>query len=335
MRCNKILIAAPAFLEWDLGSYIRSILISKGIEADTFAYQPFKSGKEAESELLKKAEESRPDILLGLKLDGMSARVLKSIKRMGVFAALWYVDCVDDKVPGWIKPLHREADIFFTTALGMLGKYREASDTPSYWLYEGAHLPSFPLRTPNGKPKKIYRSEVAFVGSIYYYDEYGEVVTERERFLKRVSERYELKIWGPQGVGDAKERWGAGYPAVEWPAYNAELVRVCNGAGIVLGTNTTNSVECYFSNRTFITLASGGFHLTHYVPGLETMFENRKHLVWYETEEECFGLMEYYLKRPALRAKIAREGRDWARRRYGMKRQVNRMLGLIEAHHEK
>ncbi|HVY55716.1 MAG TPA: hypothetical protein VHC46_08175, partial [Thermodesulfobacteriota bacterium] len=168
---KKILIAAPLFLEWDLGSYTRSILTSKGIEADTFAYQPLKSDSQAGRELIKKAKESRPDILLGLKLDRISASVLRSVKKMGVFVALWYVDCVDEKVPDWIKPLHGEADIFFTTAMGMLGKYRDVSDTPSYWLYEGAHLPSFPLSALNGRPKKIYRSEVAFVGSIYYYDE--------------------------------------------------------------------------------------------------------------------------------------------------------------------
>lgn len=302
---------------------------------DTFAYQPFKSDSEAERELLRKTKESKPDVVLGLKLDRIGARVLRSIKRTGAFVALWYVDCVDDKVPEWIKPLHEVADIFFTTAGGMLEKYRDVSDTPSYWLYEGAHLPSFPLRGRDGKPKKIYGSEVAFVGSIYYYDEYGGAVTKRERFLKQVSERFELKIWGPQGVRDARERWGAGYPAVEWPAYNAELVKVCEGADIVLGTNTTNSVECYFSNRTFITLASGGFHVTSYVPGLETMFENGKHLVWYKTEEECFRLIEYYLERPALRKRIAREGCGWARRRYGMSRQVSRMLRLIGKHYEK
>ncbi len=335
MRGKKILIAAPLFLEWDLGSYIRSILASKGIDADTFAYQPFGSNTESERELLKKIRTSRPDIVLGLKLDRISARVLRSIRKMGIFTALWYVDCVDGEVPDWIKPLHREADIFFTTAGGMLDKYRNVSDTPSYWLYEGAHLDAFPLKAAGGKPKRIYRSEVAFVGSIYYYDDSGEVVTKRASFLKRVSERFGLKIWGPQGVRNARERWGAGYPAVEWPAYNAELVRVCAGADIVLGTNTTNSVELYFSNRTFITLASGGFHLTRYVPGLETMFENGKHLVWYNTEEECFRLIDYYLGKPALRRKIARAGREWTRRRYGMRRQVGRMLRLIEKHYEK
>lgn len=330
MRNKKILIAAPLFLEWDLGSYLLSIFRSKDTDCDAFAYQPFKSVSESESELLKKVEESKPDIVLGLKLDRIRAGALRAIKNMGVFVALWYVDCVDDKVPDWIKPLHREADVFFTTARGMLSKYREVSDTPSYWLYEGAHLSAFPLRVRDGNPKRIYRSEVAFVGSIYYYDEHGRIVTRREKFLKEVSQRFGLKIWGPQGVRDAKERWGADYPAVEWPAYNGELVKVCEGADIVLGTNTTNTVERYFSNRTFITLASGGFHLTHYVPGLEAMFENRKHLVWYHTEEECFRLVDYYLRRPGLRKKIALEGRNWVRRRYGMKRQVNKMLRLIE-----
>ncbi len=332
MLNKKILIAAPIFLEWDLGSYLLSILGSKGIVCETFAYQPFTSAPESERELLKKVEESGPGILLGLKLDRVGAGTLRAIKRMGVFVALWYVDCVDGNVPGWIKPLHREADIFFTTALGMLSKYREVSGTPSYWLYEGAHLGAFPLRAQEGNPKRIYRSEVAFVGSIYYYDEHDVIVTERERFLKQVNERFGLKIWGPQGVRDASARWGANYPAVEWPAYNSELVNVCRGADIVLGTNTTNSVECYFSNRTFITLASGGFHLTRYVPGLETMFENRKHLVWYDTEEECFRLIDYYLKRPELRKQIALEGRSWVRRRYGMTRQVNRMLRLMDRH---
>lgn len=335
MRNKKILIAAPSFLEWDLGSYLFSILRSKGIEVETFAYQPLKSDSEAERGLLKKAGESKPDILIGLKLDRIGAGTLRAIRDMGVFAALWYVDCVDGKVPDWIVPLHREADIFFTTAKGMVSRYREVSDTPSYWLYEGAHLDAFPLRVSGGRPKRIYRSEVAFVGSIYYYDEHWRVVTRRARFLKKVSERFRLKIWGPQGVRDAKERWGAHYPAVEWPAYNGELVKVCEGADIVLGTNTTNSVECYFSNRTFITLASGGFHITRYVPGLETMFENRKHLVWYSTEEECFRLIDYYLGRPRLRKKIALEGRKYVRRRYGMKRQVSRMLRLIERHHGK
>jgi spore maturation protein CgeB len=102
---------------------------------------------------------------------------------------------------------------------------------------------------------------------------------------------------------------------------------------VVVGVNHINDVELYFSNRTFLTLASGGFHLTRYVPGLERMFRNREHLVWYHGEEECLRLIEYYLERPRLRRRIAAAGMDWVRRRYGMTRQVNRILRMIDEQH--
>ena len=118
---------------------------------------------------------------------------------------------------------------------------------------------------------------------------------------------------------------------MRWPAYNAELVNVCQASAIVLGINTVNTVELYFSNRTFLTLASGGFHLTHYVPALETMFENHRHLVWFQSDDECLELTAFYLKRPAARRRIAEAGRRHVRQRYGMHRQFTTMLRLVDA----
>jgi len=329
LQNKKMLIVAPAFLEWDLGSYIKSILQKKKFNCRTFAYQPFKTDIDAGQHLIKIAKEYKPDIMLGLKLDKIKARVIKELRKKGIFCVLWYTDCVGVEVPDWIKPLYKEVDVFFTTAKGMLPKYKAITDTSAYWLYEGAHLPEFPLLPRNSQPKKIYRSKVAFVGSLYYWDDNKNISLRREDFLKKINKKYHLKIWGPQGVRDAKERWGRNYPVIEWPAFNEELVKVCRGAEIVLGINTVNSVELYFSNRTFITLASGGFHITHYVPGLETMFENHKHLVWFHSDEECLDLIGDYLKRPLLREKIAREGQRWVRMKYSMKRQLNKMLKLI------
>lgn len=336
LRNKKILIVAPAFLEWDLGTYVRSILQDKKFNCDTFTYQQFGTRIDAGRHLIKKVKHYEPDIILGLKLDKIEARFIKELKKRGIFSVLWYVDCVSEEVPDWIRPLFKEVDVFFTTAKGMLPKYNAIADTPAYWLYEGAHLPVFPLLPrKSSRPQKIYRSEVAFVGSIYYWDHNENICSRREKLLKEINKHYNLKIWGPQGVRNAKELWGKGYPAIEWPAYNEELVRVCQGADIVVGINAMNSVELYFSNRTFITLASGGFHITQYVPGLETMFENHKHLVWFHSDEECLDLINYYLKRPRQRKKIAREGQKWARKKYSMKWQINRILTLIAKHHAK
>src|SRR3989304_5676482 len=250
LQNKKILIVAPRFLEWDLGGYIKSILFEKNLDCGTFAHQPVKTDIDAGRHLIKIAKQYKPDIILGLKLDKIKASVIKELKKECISCVLWYMDCVSGEVPDWIKPLFKEVDVFFSTAKGMLPEYKSIADTPAYWVYEGAHLPMFSLLPKNYYLQKIYRSEVAFVGSLYYWDDDRNISLRREDFLKKIHKKYQLNIWGPQGVRDAKERWGRNYQNIEWPAFNEELVKVCRGAKIILGINTVNSVELYFSNRT-------------------------------------------------------------------------------------
>jgi spore maturation protein CgeB len=342
LQNKKILIVAPAFLEWDLGSYVRSILQDKKFDCSTFAYQPFETKTDASRHLMKIAKDYKPDIILGLKLDKIEASVVKSLKKKGIFVAFWFVDCFSDKVPNWIKPLVKEVNVFFTTAKGSLPKYRAIANVPVYWIYEGAHLPAFPQGLKMNYPKKIYKSEVAFVGTVFNSNRdkncssknNKNIYRARQRLLKRINKAFHLKIWGPQ-IRESREKWGSNYPAIEWPAYNEELVKICRESDIILGINSVNSVELYFSNRTYITLASGGFHLTQYVPGLEKMFENCRHLVWFHSDAECLDLINYYLKRPDQRKKIAREGQRWVRKKYSMKRQINKILAIIANHYGK
>src|SRR5690606_11396281 len=77
--------------------------------------------------------------------------------------ALWYPDCFTPEVPAWIVPLLSHVDVFFTTAQGMVGAYREVCPAPVHWLYEGVHLPSFP---EVGDVPRTYRSQVAFLGNV-------------------------------------------------------------------------------------------------------------------------------------------------------------------------
>ncbi len=329
---RRYLVVGPTLYDWDLGSYIRAILSARKIPCEAFAYVPFGSRLEANRQLLRAVEQHGCDVLLGLKLDWIEPSTIRQLRARGIFCFLWYVDCFGPTPPPWIRPLVSEVDAVAITAKGLLAEYNRLARRPVSWIYEGVHLPSFsphrPVRVPD-----VYRSQVAFVGNIYHPAETRDVALQRERLLKRVQRRFQLKVWGPQGDPHARSKWGARYPAIEWPAYNDELVRICRGAGVVLGINHMNDIELYFSNRTFLTLASGGFHITRYVPGLETMFRNREHLMWYHSEEECVQLIDYYLAHPRIRSRIARAGRDWVRRRYSMTRQVNRILRIVDQYY--
>jgi spore maturation protein CgeB len=275
--------------------------------------------------------EHRPDWLLGLNMNPVQPSTLHAVRQAGTRVAFWYVDCFGESLAEPVVARAQASDVFFTTAGGLVPLYRQKLQTPVHWLVEGAYLPAFPTRLPP-YPAAAYRSEVAFVGNIYHPSPDETVFRRRERLLKAIQRRHALRIWGPQGYPNARDLWGPETcPVTEWPAYHGELVKICQASDVVLGINLFNTIERYFSNRTFLTLASGGFHLTHYVPGLETMFDNHGHLVWYHSDEECLDLLGHYLKQPNARQAIARRGQAWVRQKYGMGRQFGTLLRRLGA----
>lgn len=333
VRSCRILVVAPSFLEWDLGTYVLRLLEAKGIAACGFAYRGRGDREVVNQALLAEVERCRPEILLGLKMGQIEPETLRCMRAAGTFVALWYVDCFSAEIPPQMARLVPEVDTFLTTAKGMLPFYQALSSTPGHWVYEGVYLPAFPDLEMAEPLRRTYGSQVTFVGNIFHPPVADErLALHRYRLLRRVCERFALKIWGPQGDLQTDLRWDASWcPIIRWPAYHEELVKICRASDLVLGLNTINSVELYFSNRTFLTLACGGFHLTHYVPGLEQMFENHRHLVWFESDDECLDLIAYYLARPEQRRQIATEGQTWVRQHYGMDKQVDRILQIIGA----
>lgn len=329
----RVLVAGPTFRPWDLGTYLQDILKRRGVVSRPFAYRAPTSDDEASEMLVAAARAFRANVLLGLKLERIDPQALQQLRRAGVFVALWSVDCFDGRVPAWVASQLPAVDLFLTTARGMIGRYQALTSAPVRWVVEGVHLPAFPPLRLAPEMRAAYGSEVAFVGNVLHPPVRDTALARhRLRVLRRIAERHRLKVWGPQGHARTARAWrDVPAPLIPWPAYNAELVKVCQASDIVLGLNTINTVELYFSNRTFLTLASGGFHLTHYVPGLEAMFENHRHLVWFDSDDECLSLIDHYLRRPRERQAIAREGRRWTRRRYGMTRQLSRILAMIEA----
>jgi spore maturation protein CgeB len=246
---------------------------------------------------------------------------------------LWFVDCFTPEVPDWIVPLVARVDAFLTTAKGMVSAYAALAETPVFWVPEGAYLPAFPNIEVETARRPLYASQVAFLGNIFQPPVPDQrIALRRLRLLSRIGERYTLKLWGPQSPDFDRYTGPLPFRVLRWPAYNDECVRVCRSADIVLGMNTVDSVDCYFSDRTFMTLASGGFHLTSYVPGLEAMFENHEHLVWFRSDDECLELIEHYLDRPDDRDRIAASGRRFVRERYPMDAQVDKVLRIVETH---
>ena len=78
-------------------------------------------------------------------------------------------------------------------------------------------------------------------------------------------------------------------------------------------------------------MASGCFFATRYFPGLETLFENGKHLVWFDTHDEAISLIKHYLADDAAREKIALAGRQQVLSAHTWDNRIAQMIGYINA----
>ncbi len=173
------------------------------------------------------------------------------------------------------------------------------------------------------RPMESPPVDVAFIGGPGSQESDGQ----RPRFLARLSREFKVEILGKKWENLAHKVPGASIrPAVGPRGY----YRACRRAAVVLGLNERNDLPLYFSNRIWLTLASGGFHLTHYVPRIEEVFEKGGHLDWFQDEEECVEMVRNYLARREDRWRIAGKGKEYVVAHHTYRHRVEEILALLE-----
>lgn len=147
--------------------------------------------------------------------------------------------------------------------------------------------------------KKDYQiketSDMAFFGG-NYNDSFPDSKFRKSAIL-RLNKKYNISIYGG-GWG------GLSHKSV----FGKQFAYEASKAKILIGVNSFSRVNKYCSNRLWNSMACG-FHLTYYFSGIEEMFKNHKHLVWFKTLEEMDQLVEYYLKNDSKRKEIYENGR--------------------------
>lgn len=78
--------------------------------------------------------------------------------------------------------------------------------------------------------------------------------------------------------------------------------------------------------RTFEVMASGSFLLTNWIPTIEELFVDGKHLVLYKTFDEMVDKIKYYLRHDDERERIAQAGYEEVMARHTIQHRVNRIL---------
>jgi len=158
-----------------------------------------------------------------------------------------------------------------------------------------------------------WHSDIIFTGKPTH-TRLGQI-GDRYDLIERISKMPQCRVYGAFGV-----------PRVEGLDYFYAL----SGAKIGLSVNITNDVQLYHSDRLINYLSCGIFTLAKRVPDTELLFEDKKHLRYFDTEEEFFELAEWYLKHDDAREKIAQAGMKHAHNEFNTTKIAGDLLELIE-----
>ncbi len=265
--------------------------------------------KDTDKWILNQVDAFNPDIVFIYSQD-IPLNVLQQLAGSHIKTVMYYEDMAHELLPSLVQR-GKLVDFFLATNKGMLGVYKKAGIANPFYFTGACDRYDHRLRRP---VLPIWKSDIAFIGK-------AGANQPRVTLTRKLAETFNLKVYG--------KNWKAfGLKATLKTITPRSYGLVCGGAKIILGADFTNEVEGYWSNRLWLTLGSGGFFLTGYVHGMETYFENKKHLVWYHSFEECLGLAEEYLARPQKRREIALQGHRLVHQHHTFHQFVDRVISL-------
>lgn len=251
--------------------------------------------------LVKTAVDFKPDLIHLGKSELIHGSTIKKIKQEINTCVIHFCGNFQGEIQPWVTDIGKYADctLFCHKDTSLVKQYEDLGVRNKGFWWVGADPDIF---HPRGGDK-IY--DVVFVGNNSDFLEGHKL--RRELIAATAKRGIEIHIFG----NDWEYLSGVPNVCIHPFVTEEEFAKVCSASKITLGINAVNNVRMYTSwHRTFNSMASGAFHLTHYVPDLEDVFKNRKHLVWFNSIPEAVKLMEYYLAHDEEREKIAHAGRQ-------------------------
>ncbi|WP_315121604.1 glycosyltransferase [uncultured Clostridium sp.] len=263
----------------------------------------------------------RPDAIFnaGMCIYKNAKKFLEKIKELKVPYIYWAIE--DPLYYRHISLPHAKAsDLTMTTAIECLEPYKKIGVNAIFFMFgcnENFHNV--------GIYNKKFDHDIIFIGNNYSNHkarQYGN-----KTVLNPLIERdYDIKIfgndwWFEENNGFKLDRkYYGGYCDYE------EIKDAYSTAKIVLGLHSVDNSSTMMSMRTFEVLGCGGFYLSQYVPSLERYFVNKEHLVWSRNSNETLKNVDYYLKNPQERNKIASNGQKICYKEHSYKDKIPKLI---------
>ena len=228
---------------------------------------------------------------------------------------MWYRDLTVPPDPELVRRA-RHMDTVFLTAGGQAAQWESLGVRRALWLPDGADRD---MDRP-AEYDEQFACDVAFIGRA---DSPGEDYY-RPEFLARLAKRFRVRVWG--------QNWRPWANELNWDGktvYGRDFAKVCASAKIVIDIKPRMwkpSLGVYSSNRLVRQLACAGFSLTRGTAENKQMFRDGEHCAWYDSEEEAFEKIEFYVTHDQKRRQIAARGAKLVHEHHMLDNRVHNLL---------
>jgi spore maturation protein CgeB len=83
--------------------------------------------------------------------------------------------------------------------------------------------------------------------------------------------------------------------------------------------------------RVWDVLGAGGFLLTNFQAELPSLFENGKHIVYYESIDDMLNKAQYYLTHDEEREQIAKNGHALVSQYHSYEKRLEQILSIVQS----
>ena len=103
---------------------------------------------------------------------------------------------------------------------------------------------------------------------------------------------------------------------------------MCSSSAITLGINPARAAGgvSYTSDRTWMVMLAGGFHLAERTPGVAAMLRDGEHCAFYDDVQSCIESCATYLSSSARREEIRENGERFVRAHHTYDQRVSNIL---------
>lgn len=199
-------------------------------------------------------------------------------------------------------PYAKNSAYVFTPCMESIQNYQQHGVKAHLFMF--ACLPSYHRPVPY---EKQYDHDIVFVGN--NYSRHLARLQGLDSMIRPLMQsKYDLKIYGNEWWLDQTSYFSINHQHYKGYLPNEKLPAICSSSKIIIGLHSVNTSQTMMSMRTFEVLGCRGFYLTQWTPAIEYFFKNHYHLVWSKSAEETVDIVDFYLRHPAEREKIAAQG---------------------------